>query len=122
MKKMLLQLIVCSLLCNFIDCFSPSHHIKHASKVHFHKRLSMAFDFVKGDEDILIRAFKGEKVERTPVWLMRQVETVRCYSYLYVWIVVYYILLYFFLSLWIYIKTSAVLTFSSVFIYVNIWT
>eukprot|EP01041_Mallomonas_annulata_P000243 gene243-448_t len=25
-----------------------------------------------GDADILIRAFKGQKVERTPVWLMRQ--------------------------------------------------
>eukprot|EP00607_Mallomonas_marina_P010246 CAMPEP_0182421466 /NCGR_PEP_ID=MMETSP1167-20130531/6887_1 /TAXON_ID=2988 /ORGANISM="Mallomonas Sp, Strain CCMP3275" /LENGTH=359 /DNA_ID=CAMNT_0024598655 /DNA_START=186 /DNA_END=1265 /DNA_ORIENTATION=- len=27
---------------------------------------------VNGDADILVRAFKGEKVERTPVWLMRQ--------------------------------------------------
>jgi hypothetical protein len=25
------------------------------------------------DSDILVRALKGEKVERTPVWLMRQV-------------------------------------------------
>jgi hypothetical protein len=24
--------------------------------------------------DILVRAYKGEKVERTPVWLMRQVS------------------------------------------------
>lgn len=26
-----------------------------------------------GDGDILVRALRGEKVERTPVWLMRQV-------------------------------------------------
>ena len=25
-----------------------------------------------GDHDILVRAYKGEDVERTPVWLMRQ--------------------------------------------------
>lgn len=27
-----------------------------------------------GDADILVRAFRGEDVERTPVWLMRQVQ------------------------------------------------
>jgi hypothetical protein len=26
-----------------------------------------------GDGDLLVRALKGEKVERVPVWLMRQV-------------------------------------------------
>jgi Uroporphyrinogen decarboxylase (URO-D) len=34
----------------------------------------MASDFVAGDADILVRAFRGEDVERTPVWLMRQVQ------------------------------------------------
>lgn len=32
----------------------------------------MALDFQPGDADILVRAFRGEDVERTPVWLMRQ--------------------------------------------------
>jgi uroporphyrinogen-III decarboxylase len=27
-----------------------------------------------GEHDLLIRTLKGEKVERTPVWLMRQVK------------------------------------------------
>jgi LAS superfamily LD-carboxypeptidase LdcB len=34
----------------------------------------MVSDFVAGDADILVRAFRGEDVERTPVWLMRQVQ------------------------------------------------
>lgn len=34
----------------------------------------MISDFAAGDSDILVRAFRGEDVERTPVWLMRQVQ------------------------------------------------
>lgn len=34
----------------------------------------MVADFSPGDADILVRAFRGENVERTPVWLMRQVQ------------------------------------------------
>lgn len=37
-------------------------------------RISMASDVAAGDADILVRAFRGEDVERTPVWLMRQVS------------------------------------------------
>ena len=33
---------------------------------------SAAVDVKPGNGDLLIRALKGEKVERTPVWLMRQ--------------------------------------------------
>lgn len=33
----------------------------------------MIADAAAGDADILVRAFRGEDVERTPVWLMRQV-------------------------------------------------
>ena len=33
----------------------------------------------KGDADILVRAYRGEKVERTPVWLMRQVIIILCF-------------------------------------------
>ena len=36
-------------------------------------RMSMLAEFAPGDADILVRAFRGEDVERTPVWLMRQV-------------------------------------------------
>jgi hypothetical protein len=36
-------------------------------------KMSMLAEFAAGDADILVRAFRGEDVERTPVWLMRQV-------------------------------------------------
>ena len=36
-------------------------------------RMTMLAEFAAGDADILVRAFRGEDVERTPVWLMRQV-------------------------------------------------
>jgi Uroporphyrinogen decarboxylase (URO-D) len=36
-------------------------------------KISMLAEFAAGDADILVRAFRGEVVERTPVWLMRQV-------------------------------------------------
>mmetsp|Transcript_22645 Transcript_22645/g.21866 ORF Transcript_22645/g.21866 Transcript_22645/m.21866 type:complete len:385 (-) Transcript_22645:340-1494(-) len=41
-------------------------------RVNKQSQLSMAMDFQPGDADILVRAFRGEDVERTPVWLMRQ--------------------------------------------------
>ena len=55
------------------------------------RRMSMAFkqqttsstisvQMGKGDADILVRAYRGEKVERTPVWLMRQVLTMMILS------------------------------------------
>lgn len=36
-------------------------------------KTTMLAEFAAGDADILVRAFRGEDVERTPVWLMRQV-------------------------------------------------
>jgi Uroporphyrinogen decarboxylase (URO-D) len=36
-------------------------------------KMTMLAEFAAGDADILVRAFRGENVERTPVWLMRQV-------------------------------------------------
>ena len=36
-------------------------------------KMTMLAEFAAGDADILVRAFRGEDVERTPVWLMRQV-------------------------------------------------
>ena len=39
-----------------------------------HKHLKPPRPQHKGDSDLLVRALKGEKVERTPVWLMRQVK------------------------------------------------
>ncbi len=35
--------------------------------------LAMQIQSSPGDADILVRAYKGEEVERVPVWLMRQV-------------------------------------------------
>ena len=32
---------------------------------------------VGGEHDLLVRTLRGEKVERTPVWLMRQVKELR---------------------------------------------
>lgn len=36
-------------------------------------KLMMMSTSDRSDHDILLRALKGEVVERTPVWLMRQV-------------------------------------------------
>lgn len=64
----ILQLIVRITLCYIIvDGFNLNK-----VKVSRQSQLSMALDFQPGDADILVRAFRGEDVERTPVWLMRQ--------------------------------------------------
>ena len=49
--------------------FSQTRHVARTQR-----SLSMLADFQPGDADILVRAFRGEDVERTPVWLMRQVS------------------------------------------------
>ena len=66
-----LRLVICAaLLCNVVvNGFSQTKPVARAQH-----SLSMLADFQPGDADILVRAFRGEDVERTPVWLMRQVK------------------------------------------------
>ena len=57
------------LCCAIVNGFSQTRHVARTQR-----SLSMLADFQPGDADILVRAFRGEDVERTPVWLMRQVS------------------------------------------------
>lgn len=72
MSGLLQFLVSFTLICHvMVNGFSQSKPVTR-----YHHRLSMLADFQPGDADILVRAFRGEDVERTPVWLMRQVSAV----------------------------------------------
>lgn len=66
------NLLSCSLLC--YAAVNGFVQTKYQPRSQF--SISMVADFSPGDADILVRAFRGENVERTPVWLMRQVQDV----------------------------------------------
>ena len=69
-----LLLFTLSVLCLHTGCSHSCHSPLKASlkSVLKPKKNSAAYN---PDSDLLIRALKGEKVERAPVWLMRQVPT-----------------------------------------------
>ena len=61
----IMLLILCIIIC--LSC-SLSFNVMNSNKY----TLKRSNVIMKGDHDILVRAYKGESVERTPVWLMRQ--------------------------------------------------
>ena len=72
MCKSLLIILIFSCVLNLNDALLPksllfSKSVK--SNIKSNTKLN-----ANDDSDILIRALKGEKIERTPVWLMRQVD------------------------------------------------
>jgi len=59
----------------FIICYSFHTTTTSTSIKYDHTMKSMMMSTSdRSDHDILLRALKGEVVERTPVWLMRQVN------------------------------------------------
>ena len=72
---LLLSFLFVVLCSHFCDGLTKGRKYTH-KPLYIRKRLNnYALNKVSmsGDADLLIRSLKGETVERTPVWLMRQV-------------------------------------------------
>ena len=72
MCKSLFIILIFSYILNLNDALLPKSSLfskSVKSNIKSNTKLN-----ANDDSDILIRALKGEKVERTPVWLMRQVD------------------------------------------------
>mmetsp|Transcript_1501 Transcript_1501/g.2519 ORF Transcript_1501/g.2519 Transcript_1501/m.2519 type:complete len:387 (+) Transcript_1501:109-1269(+) len=62
-------LVVLSLLVVLFSNLTHGFNFNRAGTLKYAKAMRLSME---GDSDILVRAYKGEDVERTPVWLMRQ--------------------------------------------------
>ena len=62
-------LVISTVLTFYVTCL-----LAFKSATNYNAKISKFLAMsVNSDHDILVRALKGDKVERTPVWLMRQV-------------------------------------------------
>lgn len=77
--KELLSLLATILLIIPCQCWTNGVHPKRLSPLPTLRsklsRCAMVHNDANRDHDLLVRAYRGEDVHRTPVWLMRQVTT-----------------------------------------------